>query len=278
MLKTTKKLRRDLQIRRRQNQGFTAIEIAMVATVISILALIILPVFRDRVEEAKIAAAQADLAALMKQQQLVKADTGSYVRLQDLDNVSFLGIGVAPNNIDVEVPFFRYDPPSSTTVNPADILVDMTVAERRNFSGTADKPKWKGPYIAFQRHTTKDQLLADAATPGSNLNNAFSQTANTDADAEVGLLILPEDSDESRIPVDPWGNPYLFFPPTGFSESPTDALFPNAAIYSLGPNGGPGDNSQAGNANAWTRAGSYAGGAGIGDGGLGKDDDLMVQF
>lgn len=277
MLKTTKKNRRNLVVRNRGDQGFTAIEIAMVATVISILALIILPVFRDRVEEAKKAATQADLTALMKQEQLVKADTDTYVRLQDLDNVSLMGVGVAANNIDTEVPFFCYVTPSTIPANnPQSILKMMTAAERRTFSGSQEKLKWKGPYIAFQRHTTKQQLIADATTPGSNLGNAFATVATGVAAAEAGLLLLNEDADISRIPVDPWGNPYLFFPPTGFSEDGSQPLFPNAAIYSLGPNGAPGDGSQAVNANLWTRAGSYV--LGTGPETLGQDDDLMVQF
>ena len=49
----------------RGNAGFTAIEIAMVAAVIAILSLIVLPIFRNRVEDAKIAAAQADLEATL---------------------------------------------------------------------------------------------------------------------------------------------------------------------------------------------------------------------
>ena len=71
---------------KRQEQGFTAVEIAMVATVIAILALLILPLFRTRTEEAKITAARDDMRSLAIAQMAAMADTGYYFRPQDLDN------------------------------------------------------------------------------------------------------------------------------------------------------------------------------------------------
>ncbi|MCX7718350.1 MAG: type II secretion system protein GspG [Candidatus Sumerlaeaceae bacterium] len=214
-------------------RGFTAIEIAMVATVIAIFALLVLPLFRNRVEEAKIAAARADLTSLMKAEQLVKADTGYFVRLEDLDNIELNLPGQPnptppPNGITLEVPPFYYleAPPSSRA--------PLTVPEWIAFAGTTSKPKFRGPYIAFQNSLRYGDLLTRPENQQLANNLLRSRTGNPASaifDIPTGPLF---DSLENRIPVDPWGNPYLFFPATG------ETGFASSVIYSLGPDGLPG--------------------------------------
>jgi prepilin-type N-terminal cleavage/methylation domain-containing protein len=263
-------------------RGFTAIEIAMVAAVIAILSLIVLPIFRNRVEDAKIAAAQADLNALMKAEQVVKADTDAYARLEDLDNVQLNGYTAAPpNGVDKEVPFFKYIAPVPATVPPdlATRHLMLNDAERTQFAGTQQDPKWKGPYIAFQRYISYADLR------GGTVNLAGQYLLRSSAGGGPAELAAIQDfpggafhdSDQNRIPVDPWGNPYMFFPPTGNSADPTNV---NAAascvIYSLGPNGQPGDGSRATDPTAYRRETALAAPTDLGL--LGKDDDLMVEF
>lgn len=257
----------------RGNAGFTAIEIAMVAAVIAILSLIVLPIFRNRVEDAKIAAAQADLRALMVAQQTVKADTDYYARLEDLDNVELLGYTAAPpNGVDKEVPFFRYAKPSNTVSPDPNTRELMDQTQREQFAGDVNRPVWRGPYIAFQNSIQyEDFKIAldynELSRQGNGANAAIQ-------DFPTGNLY---DSDQNRIPVDPWGNPYMFFPPTGNAADPgsNTGAYSSAAIYSMGPNGLPGDGTGAGAAN-YTRA--YAVQFPGNDDALGKDDDLMVEF
>ncbi len=256
-------------------RGFTAIEIAMVAAVIAILSLIILPIYRNRVEDAKIAAAQADLNELMKAQQVVKADIDAYARLEDLDNIELNGYTAPPpGGVTNEVPFFLYRTPNrnlpGTDPNSRDLL---TQAERQQLAGTDDHPRWRGPYIAFQRSIT----YQNATAAGSMINPNLFYSSNGDYAAiqnRTGNGL--QDHDDNRIPIDPWGNPYLFFPPNGNAADPsnTAGAYSSAVIYSMGPDGMPGDGG--------TTPQSYLRGYAITNptapDRLGAGDDLMVEF
>jgi Tfp pilus assembly protein PilE len=262
---------------RRADAGFTAVEIAMVAAVIAILSLIVLPIFRNRVEEAKVAAAKADLSALMKAQQVVKADTDFYARLEDLDNVELLGYtSFPPNGVNKEVPYFRYQKPTiGLSPDPA-TRHQMTDDERAVFAGTDVKPRWRGPYIAFQNSLRYEDFRNVGINP--NRDNMSRMTNGADAPIQDDPT---KDHVDSRIPVDPWGNPYFFFPPTGNSADPnsSNGAYSTSAIYSMGPNGMPGDGSN-NSAAAFTRA--YALQNPNDPGALGStdpdSDDLVVEF
>lgn len=280
MLEKVKMTKRNLKIAApRRDFGFTAVEIAMVGAVIAILSLIVLPIFRNRVEDAKIAAAQADLRALMLAEQVVKADTDAYARLEDLDNVELFGYTTAPpQGVDKEVPFFRYVSPIAGGTPAATRRLMLNDAERVLFAGTEDLPKWRGPYIAFQRSITYEDLRNAGVSPLASLilrSNGGNESSPVQ-DFNGGTFF---DSDDNRYPVDPWGSPYLFFPPNGNAADPTDTTgeYASSIIYSMGPNGQPGDGSAAANRAAYTR--EYAAQLPAGDfSGLGKDDDLMVEF
>jgi type II secretory pathway pseudopilin PulG len=245
-----------------KEKGFTAVEIAMVATVIAIFALIALPIFRNRVEEAKLAAARSDLGSLMKAEILAKADTGFFLRLEDLDNTENNVPSSPINGIVLETPPFVY--PNG----PASLRTSLTQAQIVQLAGPASAPKFRGPYITFQRATTYAELkvnpLASLVLQSVTANRLSPIQDVPAAQAQaVGLF----DSDQNRIPVDPWGQPYLFFPSTG------ETSYSNSVIYSMGPNGVPGDGSLGGSG-AYLRplAGSLL------PGNLGADDDLQVQF
>ena len=60
----------------RRRRGFTAIEVSAVATIIAILALILIPIMRGRVDEAKRVAATEDMSGIEKAETLAFADTG----------------------------------------------------------------------------------------------------------------------------------------------------------------------------------------------------------
>jgi type II secretory pathway pseudopilin PulG len=244
------------------SRGFTAVEIAMVATVIAIFALIALPIFRNRVEEAKLAAARADLASLMKASILAKADTGFHVRLEDLDNTENNIPTGDPNGIILETPPFVYP------VGPASLRQSLTLAQIQNFAGPATAPKFRGPYITFQRFTTYGQLQS-SALGGVLLQSFTGNRLSPIQDVPPGQAQGPGlfDSVNNRIPIDPWGNPYLFFPATG------ETGYSNSVIYSMGPNGLPGDGSLGG-IGAYIRPATQP----FLPGNLGSFDDLQVEF
>lgn len=263
-------------VARRGNLGFTAIEIAMVAAVIAILSLIALPIFRNRVDEAKIAAAQADLNAMMKAQQVIKADIDAYARLEDLDNIELNGYtGPPPGGVTNEVPFFKYVKPSDTlSPDPNSRQVLTTNAQRGQLAGIPDHPVWRGPYVAFQRHVKYEDLRDATQYP-----NAANYLRSLSGDPYAAIQDFPtgtfSDADENRIPIDPWGNPYLFFPPNGNSADPVGAnAYSSAVIYSMGPDGMPGDGGVS--AQSYTRTYAITNPTAIDA--LGQGDDLMVEF
>ncbi len=277
--KMTMKTRTLKTVPGRGDAGFTAIEIAMVAAVIAILSLIVLPIFRNRVEDAKIAAAQADLSALMKAQQVVKADTDAYARLEDLDNVELLGYTSMPaGGVNKEVPWFRYIKPRVGFSPDPQTREAMTDAQRSLFAGTELKPVWRGPYIAFQNAIRYEDFRNTTLSP---LYDRLSATGSNGLEAAVQDDVS-KDHEDNRIPVDPWGNPYMFFPPSGNAADPNDnnGAYSTSAIYSMGPNGMPGDGSLFANPQAYTR--SYAIQNPGDPGALGSNDpdsdDLMVEF
>jgi type II secretory pathway pseudopilin PulG len=250
--------RRRVIARSHDARGFTAIEIAMVATVIAILSLIVLPLFRNRVEEAKLAAAKADLESLLKAEILAQADTSFYFRLEDLDNV-LNNDPVAPPvaGITVEVPPLVYA--EGQTQNPR----GLTQTEWHNLAGTKASPKFKGPYTAFTRTIPYGELLLTGTPMLRSVNgNTYSairdlRQGNLPAGSDAQLF----DSPDNRMPIDPWGQPYLFFPPG------TESAYNFSVIYSMGPDGLPGD------AGAATQN-NYLRETGV----LGTGDDLEVRF
>jgi type II secretory pathway pseudopilin PulG len=221
-------------------KAFTAVEVTMVAAVIAILALIILPLFQKRADKARIAAAQDDLSGLAKAEILANADTDWYFRLQDLDNTKIYP-GTA-DQVDLAVPYALWDRQLSS--------IERDVLAKR----------WEGPYIAIQTYTAS--LVGSAR---ATWNPAFF-TPNTQGKSPI--LLLTFDNDDDKLPTDPWGGPYIFFAP---SETDYNYQFSNAVIYSMGPDGLPGDGSLGVTGDTLVRdsADVYA---------LGKGDDFKYVF
>ncbi|HOE63817.1 MAG TPA: prepilin-type N-terminal cleavage/methylation domain-containing protein [Candidatus Sumerlaeota bacterium] len=219
-------------------KGFTAVEVTMVAAVIAILALIILPLFQKRAEKAKIAAAQDDLQGLAKAEILANADTDWYFRLQDLDNTKLYP--GTPDERDVSVPHALWDR-----------FLDVTNREIL-------ARRWEGPYIAIQ--TLSSTKLATALADWDPA--FFQQNAQ-------GWYPIPVysgiDNGDDNIPKDPWGGPYIFFAPGETNYGGSTFRYANAVIYSMGPNGLPGDGSLGVNSGSLVRDSTHPGALGNGD-------------
>lgn len=72
-----------LEIRNRPDAGFTLIELLLVIAILGVLAALIVPKFAGRTEQARVAAAQSDLATMGTQLDAYEVDNGSYPRGQN---------------------------------------------------------------------------------------------------------------------------------------------------------------------------------------------------
>ena len=72
--------------------------------------------------------------------------------------------------------------------------------------------------------------------------------------------------------MDPWGNPYLFFPSTG------ETTYNYNSIISMGPNGLPGDGNAGNVRQAYLREYAPQVNPGNPERWIGRDDDLEVRF
>lgn len=198
----------------RPDGGFTALEIAMVASIIAILALLILPIFRKRTDEAKLTAARDELQSLAKALILAEADTDRSWRLQDL---GFTDIPIAA--------VFRE--------LTAQEIAQLTPPTNVLTTGAVGATYWRGPYIAFQKAAT--------------VQDVRSQRAYIFSDNNGSIFYVDSRDDEVRIPLDPWGSPYLFLDYRDanwraeiFSDFGVETSFNQRVLYSMGPDGIPG--------------------------------------
>jgi len=237
-----------------RRRGFTAAELSAVAAIIAILALIVIPIFRDRVDEARRVGTLDDMQGLAKALLLANADVSFYPRLNDLDNgPQYTPTAVRP---EIEVPL-------------GDNNSRFTDARRVGL-----QTQWKGPYAAFQNHLTLGQL--------EFLRDDY-LSVNFGPIRIFGTLPLGNgsnlnDSTIDRYPTDHYGSPYIFFAPGTYVAtigSPTgnESSFSNGVIYSLGPDASIGVGlGPSGNPDPLTNPGRRENGS------LGTGDDLTYIF
>ncbi len=247
---------------RTSEKGFSLAEVGAAAAILAIMSLLVIVLVRERVQEARLTACQDDLVSLMKAETLAYADTNQFFRLQDLDNTA------EPNaHPAVALPQAYWNMPFQ---GAAGNTLRKTLESR-----------WKGPYTAVPGNTTLNDIL-----------NIDGRTEFFWGVAGAGgpiLLIQPDTSAATepysdKIPVDPWGNPYIFFGPgkitdelgsVSVSQPPLDPPngpetdFGNSVIYSMGPDGFPGSRVNF-NAADLRREAGWLGGQGT--------DDLKITF
>ena len=201
----------------RTSRGFTAAELSAVAAIIAILALIIIPIFRDRVDEARRVGTLDDMQGLAKAILLANADTGLYPRLNDLDN----GQAFTPTAVqaDLEVPI-------------GDTFRRLSAAERQLLP-----QRWKGPYAAYQNHITLGTL--------NTIDNRFLSSNNGPIRVFIPFNSAGNDLTGDRYPTDHYGTPYIYFAPGTYIINPAtpngnESNYSSGVIYSLGPDSSPG--------------------------------------
>jgi type II secretory pathway pseudopilin PulG len=246
----------------RRRRAFTAIELTAVASIIALLALILLPIVRKRVAQSRLTAAQDDMRTIEIAQTFARADTGHYVRLIDLDN--------GPNDpgvSDLAVPRGYWNEP-------------IPAGSFQPFRDT-----WDGPYTTF--NDTKAISISELLVTRPELFRGLPSSPAAGAD-DGPILVLTfgtaalgndfADPTTNRHPVDPWGSPYIFFgdspigPNGGTIAISTESNFSTATVYSLGPDGRPGDGSNP--AIDPTDSANYFRETGV----LGTGDDITRRF
>jgi len=236
---------------RARRAGFTAIEVTAVATIIAILALILIPIVRTRVEESKKVAAQDDMAGIEKAEEMAYGYTNHYFRLQDLNR---------PEPTDEEIQGFKAGTNATAAFKIPDAYWDRSLLQSSETSYLVDN--WKGPYYQFHHSAAVGDLARQSQGNGFYFHGDNQLVTNGKgpilllAKDEIDWLNPPGsggaisgDPNKSTLrqyPVDPWGNPYLFFgsgamsPFEGMPEAPFPFPYPTAAVYSMGPDGMPG--------------------------------------
>ena len=136
------------RVTRRARAGFTLIELLLVLVILAVLAAVVVPKFTGRSEQARVAAAKADISAIELQLDAFEIDAGRFPTTEE-------GLGALVN------------PPAQVR-------------------------QWNGPYL------------------------------------------------KKGIPIDPWGNPYVYRFPGQINPAGVD-------VFSYGPDGSEGGNDDIGN-------------------------------
>lgn len=228
-------------------RAVTMIELVAVGAILAILSLILIPILHSRVEDARKKAAMDELSQLGKIVALGYADTNFYFRLQDYENNDrYSGAGDDPIST---LPFYRY----YGGAYPAYPIL----ADRANLAND----RWKGPYTTFQNAMMMNELALARPYAVTDLDS--------DPTGNGPIFYFSATEELDLYPLDPWGNPYLFFPTT-------ETLFRNGrvetsyrpAIYSMGSDGMPGALPVITNTDDYLPSG----------GALGEGDDLVWRL
>lgn len=125
---------------RKQQRGFTLIEVIVVAAIIAILAGILVPLIFKEIDEAKISRSSADLKSLFTAIMVMRKDTGKWPDLAVSGGsciptaTLIVGSGTLPDGLVAA----GYDQTNSSSFD-AYLAADSTGCYGA---------KWKGPYIA----------------------------------------------------------------------------------------------------------------------------------
>lgn len=239
--------------------GFTAIEISAVATIIAILALVLIPIMRTQVARSRVVAAQDDLRGIDTGETTAFGYTDHHFRLQDLTRgTPKVEPGMTQDQIDAE---YAKAPSAYWNIPLADSQKGALVNT------------WSGPYLAIHKYETVQSLLDSGFHAAKFRSDASALNVG-----EGPILVLEgDDIGNQKYPIDPWGSPYIFFGAGRIGAYPSDSdvaidlreesSFGTSVVYSLGPDGLPGDGQLDESINYYRETGL-----------LGTGDDLMREF
>ncbi|HOM26912.1 MAG TPA: prepilin-type N-terminal cleavage/methylation domain-containing protein [bacterium] len=194
-----------------RKKGFTVVELLVVMVIIAFLAGLLLPAIRKSRSKALIDKAKAEMANLASIMTMVKMDTGYYVRLCDLADVSLSTTYYSTNPKHASPPDASFNITQDGSGTVAFYNINTSTDDTSAQSELTQGHNWDGPYITYQPKATYQ--LSNGSVPsvfasgwGTNLEN-----------------VVPYGT-----PLDPWGHTYL----VAYNDSDKVMI-----IYSAGPNG-----------------------------------------
>jgi len=176
---------------RRNQKGFTLIEVLVVAGIIGVLAGILVPMIFDRVEDAKLSRAEADVKSIASAVLLFHKDTGSW---------PFSNTNGAPTQY-----FERLD--SSNSGDPGytgcswpngqyDTFYNHLTVNTRNYSGwagpyieTVEADPWGNEYRLWSRGFTNANEHAWVVSAGPNGNIETDETASVPGGDDLAMML-----------------------------------------------------------------------------------------
>ena len=213
------------EIKKRFDRGVTLTELLVVLAIIGLLATIAVPVYVNKMEQAKFNTAKHEVREIANAEEMVGVLYGFYVPLIMLDDLPFR-TGNRPQSVDdiqntrnnvnplylisTAIPIIdQWNNQQNATLNDAETVV----AINKLYYG------WQGPFINFKRYYLG---LGNFVEP-----------------------VSPDSGDVARdYPLDPWGNPYLMLTELGIvginGDITNDTLnheFDRMTILSMGPDG-----------------------------------------
>jgi prepilin-type N-terminal cleavage/methylation domain-containing protein len=183
---------------RDKSRGLTLTELLVVMLIIGLLSSIAVPVYVNRMEDARIRLAQGECREIAMAEEQCALIHGYYLPFQVLDDLQH------PRNVSMQGDTIRNEPDGQLyVINPL-IRPEDQRGNQLRLSLTSQNPRvrdivdhWGGPFISYHRVYTGNQDPKDY--------NFINTT-------EVRL----------DFPLDPWGQPYRFYSPLGIIGS--DAL------------------------------------------------------
>jgi len=223
-------------------RAVTLTELLVVLVIISLLATVAVPVYVNKVEQAKISTARMEVREIAHAQEQCALIHGFYVPLQVLDNLIY------------DVDTHSSGNPRTDDMENEDQDIYLIVATRSvelQYGGDQLRLRdWEG----VNRHPMVQNLYTKWAGPFLNPQRvAFGE------EIQRNLLTSAEENEATSLdfPLDPWGNPYRFYSPIGIIGS--DALTEHLPV------GAPGDKPSG----SWTN---------FSNGQLTQNDDRFDRF
>lgn len=181
-------------------RGVTLTELLVVMLIISLLATVAVPVYINRMEDARVRLAKAETREIAQAEEQVGLIHGFYVPFQVLDDSPEVN-GLSSTNEDL----ITLEPTNIYVVNPLIRPEDQLGSQSPDYQLVLTSPNprvrtlindWEGPFLNPQRV----YLGNDDRGPG---DPDYSQSAFFRLD----------------FPLDPWGEPYRFYSPLGIIGS-----------------------------------------------------------
>jgi len=210
-----------------RRRGVTLTELLVVLAIIGLLATIAVPVYVNKMEQAKVSTAKHEVLELANAEEICGIMHGHYVPLYMLDDLPYRAQGRPTSVDDIENTKDVIDPYLISTGIPInDGTTTDQESQQARLSDEADTISikrlylgWQGPFANFKRYYMGFDVYVEPPNPDPN--------------------------DVARdYPLDPWGNPYLMLTELGLvdfdgriTNDELDHNFDRMTILSMGPDG-----------------------------------------